>query len=102
MNTNKALWIALGVILLELGLWSRADQLDDAALLKLADAFNSDGVRKKLLAHATVRLAFFAGELYRDVVIACLKGTWQEQSIVDGFSNIVVTLEAISKGLHPE
>ena len=89
-------------MLLELGLWSRADQLDDSGLVKLAESYNADGVRKRLLTHATVRLAFFAGERYRDVVVGCLKGTWKEQPIANKFSDIVVVLEAICKGMRGE
>ncbi|KAH6869674.1 hypothetical protein B0T10DRAFT_361787, partial [Thelonectria olida] len=57
---------ALGVILLEIGLWSRADQLDNGALVTSNIAHSSVAVQNKLLKHAQIRLGFYAGDAFRD------------------------------------
>ncbi|KAF9776677.1 hypothetical protein IL306_005119, partial [Fusarium sp. DS 682] len=63
---------ALGVILLEIGLWSRADQLDNGVLVTSDMSRNPVAVQNKLLKHAHVRLGFYAGDTFRDTVVGCL------------------------------
>ncbi len=81
-------------MLLEIGLWSRADQLDKGALVAASMAQNPSAVQKKLLKHAQVRLGFYAGDAFRDAVVDCLTGQFRETNIVEAFSRIVEALEA--------
>ncbi|KAJ5150826.1 uncharacterized protein N7482_010078 [Penicillium canariense] len=88
---------ALGVILLEIGLWSRADQLDNGALVASNMAHSPVAVQNKLLKHAQVRLGFYAGDAFRDAVVACLRGQFHETNITEAFSGLVDRLEAAGK-----
>jgi hypothetical protein len=63
-------------------------------------AQNPAAVRERLLKHAHVRLAFHAGDRFRDAVVGCLAGTWQGRSVEDGFPDMVESLEAIANGLQ--
>jgi len=75
MSSNKA----LGVILLELGLWERVDQLDKGAVLAPGVAVDPWAVHQRIMKHASRRLGFYAGERYRDVVVGCLSGEWGQE-----------------------
>ncbi|RGP71271.1 kinase-like pk-like [Fusarium longipes] len=75
-----------GVILLEIGLWSRADQLDNGALVTSDMSRNPVAVQNKLLKHAHVRLGFYAGDTFRDAVVSCLTGQFHETNITEAFS----------------
>ncbi|KAF5701480.1 kinase-like (PK-like) [Fusarium mundagurra] len=82
-----------GVILLEIGLWSRADQLDNGALVASNMAHNTVAVQNKLLKHAHVRLGFYAGDTYRDIVVGCLTGQFRDIKTTEAFSGLVEELE---------
>jgi hypothetical protein len=87
-------YVALGVVLLEIGLWSRADQLDNGALLASNVAQSPVAVQNKLLKHAHLRLGFYAGDAFRDAVVGCLTGQFRETNITEAFPGIVERLEA--------
>jgi hypothetical protein len=98
----------LGVILLELGLWERVDQLDKGALLAPPMAADPWAVQQRILKHASRRLGFYAGDRYRDVVVGCLSGSWGEQGNSDGapseglprsFEEAVKALETVGREL---
>ncbi|KAJ0312472.1 hypothetical protein COL516b_001556 [Colletotrichum fioriniae] len=91
---------ALGVVLLEIGLWSRADQIDRGALVapEMEDKPKTTA-QTRLLKHADQRLAFFAGETFRDIAVACLAGNVGDASVVDSFSTIVENLEKLAKSV---
>ncbi|KAF4332072.1 kinase-like (PK-like) [Fusarium beomiforme] len=86
-----------GVMLLEIGLWSRADQLDNGALIASNMAHNPVAVQNKLLKHAHVRLGFYAGDTYRDVVVSCLTGQFRETETTEAFSELVERLKAAGR-----
>lgn len=62
---------ALGVILLEIGLWERVDTLDRGALASGTN-IEPQAVKAQLLLHVSQRLGFYAGEQYQSVVQKCL------------------------------
>lgn len=68
---------ALGVILLELGLWERVDTIDRGTLKDEA-ARGGLAVKKKLLKHTEQRLDFYMGTGYMKAVKICLSGTLDE------------------------
>ncbi|KAF8460060.1 hypothetical protein BDZ91DRAFT_432321 [Kalaharituber pfeilii] len=70
---------SLGVMLLEIGLWERADQLDRGRVAKLVDAGGME-VKKQLVKHAERRLGFYCGGSYRGVVLGCLEGVIKMRS----------------------
>lgn len=92
--------LALGVVLLEIGLWSRADQIDRGALVapEMEDKPKTTA-QTRLLKHADQRLSFFAGETFRDIAIGCLTGKMGDASVVDCFSTIVEKLEKLAKSV---
>jgi hypothetical protein len=99
---------ALGVILLELGLWERVDQLDKGVLLTPSVAVDPWAVQQRILKHANRRLGFYTGDKYRDVVVGCLSGSWGEQDGSDGvlsegvpksFDEAVNALESVGREL---
>lgn len=77
VEANKAIikLAALGVVLLEIGLWQRADTLarDGPELLSQPEA-----VSRKLKKHAKDRLGYTTGETFQKVVLACLNGDFIE------------------------
>ncbi|KAL0767360.1 hypothetical protein CaCOL14_010210 [Colletotrichum acutatum] len=91
---------ALGVVLLEVGLWSRADQIDKGTLVapEMEDKPKTTA-QTRLLKHAHQRLAFFAGETFRDITVGCLSGKIGDASVVDSFSTIVDNLEKLAKSV---
>lgn len=64
---------ALGVVLLEIGLWDPALKLQKKEFAN-ATAENASAVRRQLVKHAKVRLESKVGRKYRDLVIKCLTG----------------------------
>lgn len=64
---------ALGVVLLEIGLWKPAVSLQKSNFreARLSDRYL---IRKQLLHHAEHRLERRVGKRYKEVVIKCLKG----------------------------
>ncbi|KAH7127141.1 hypothetical protein B0J11DRAFT_296108 [Dendryphion nanum] len=64
---------ALGVMLLEIGLWEPAVSFERQGFKDWAD--EPDKVKERMLEHASKRLGFFAGEAYQRVVLGCLEGT---------------------------
>lgn len=87
------------MILLELGLWARADQLDKGLLVSEAMASDPAAVKRKLAKHTEVRLAFYAGDRFRSVVIGCLTGSWRERPVVEAFPDMVAELKMIAAEL---
>lgn len=85
--------VALGVMLLEIGLWSRADQLDNGYLIKNL-ASDPEGVKARLLRHADLRVGFFAGNGYREAVMGCLTGAMIDVPIEEAFPSVVKKLKA--------
>jgi len=73
--TNKS--VALGVVLLEIGLWQRAETLvgDEHQPLSQPEA-----VSQKLKKHAKIRLGYTTGETFQKIVLACLNGDFVESS----------------------
>lgn len=71
---------ALGVMLLEIGLWESLSHLDGGALLTpptdTTISETATATRTRLLKHAKRRLAFYAGERYQGVVLTCLEGSF--------------------------
>jgi hypothetical protein len=67
-------------MLLEIGLWESLTQLDGGALLKPGPnstvAETAESTYNRLLKHTNRRLAFYAGEKYQSVVLACLQGSF--------------------------
>jgi hypothetical protein len=68
---------ALGVVLLEIGLWEPAIKLEKNMF---AHANKGENVQRQLLKHASHRLESRVGAKYRDAVIKCLTG---EFGVVD-------------------
>jgi hypothetical protein len=64
------------VILLEIGLWERIDNLDKGALINRPDP-DPLTVATRLVKHATQRLGFYAGNRYKQVVLRCLSGDFE-------------------------
>jgi hypothetical protein len=62
---------ALGVVLLEIGLWESAITLEKNLF---AHASNAYAVQAQLKKHAARRLGSRVGEKYKDVVLKCLTG----------------------------
>lgn len=62
-------WYALGVVLLELGLWRKA-----LSLLKISNVADPTQVKSALVARAQSHLGYTAGSSYRNIVISCLQG----------------------------
>ena len=96
---------ALGVILLEIGCWRKASQLD-----KTGNHFelvnDEEMVRGELLTVANEMLPHMAGESFRQAVVACLEGSFDEISIQEkgvlglhkAFTSVV--LDALVKGAN--
>ena len=82
---------ALGVILLEIGLRSRADELDNGYLIKNV-ASHPKGVKDRLLRHADLRVGFFAGDGYREAVLGCLTGAMMNVPIEEACPAVVKRL----------
>ncbi|KAF4777592.1 hypothetical protein HER10_EVM0004241 [Colletotrichum scovillei] len=91
---------ALGVVLLEIGLWSRADQIDKGALVapEMEDKPKTTA-QTRLLKHAEQRLAFFAGETFQNIVVGCLAGKMGDVRVVDCFATIVGKLEKLANSV---
>ncbi len=81
-------------MLLEIGLWPRADRLDNGAPVAPHMAHDLVAVQNKILKHAQVRLGFYAGDMFREAVVGCLTGQFREANITEAFSVIVEALEA--------
>jgi hypothetical protein len=62
---------ALGVVLLELGMWRRATSIVKSQGTRPLDPFR---VRADLVERASKNLGYTAGAAYRDAVLRCLKG----------------------------
>ncbi|KAH8170863.1 serine threonine protein kinase [Sarocladium implicatum] len=75
---------SLGVVLLEIGLWTTAKQLyDDVVEYDYHGVVPGDGVppkkiREVFLQEARERLAHRLGPAYRDAVVACLSHEWHD------------------------
>ena len=67
---------ALGVVLLEIGLWEPAIKLEKNMF---AYASNSHAVQAQLIKHAQKRLESRVGRKYKDIVIKCLTGQFGVQ-----------------------
>jgi hypothetical protein len=67
---------ALGVVLLEIGLWEPAIKLEKNLF---AHASNSYAVQAQLIKHAQKRLESRVGRKYKDIVIKCLTGQFGVQ-----------------------
>ncbi|KAI0382882.1 hypothetical protein F5Y04DRAFT_279131 [Hypomontagnella monticulosa] len=61
---------ALGVVLLEIGLWQRAASLEKSGFANVRDP---QAIKKHLVRHAEKRLASKMGEKYKRVVLTCLQ-----------------------------
>lgn len=61
---------ALGVVLLEIGLWQQATSLEKSGFANVRDP---QAIKKQLLRHVEKRLASKMGEKYQQVVLTCLK-----------------------------
>ncbi|KAM0252318.1 hypothetical protein ACHAQJ_007811 [Trichoderma viride] len=61
---------ALGVALLEIGLWQPALSLEKTKFARV----RPDGIQKHFIRHAEKRLGAKMGEKYRAVVLSCLRG----------------------------
>ncbi|KAL8654237.1 MAG: hypothetical protein Q9226_003513 [Calogaya cf. arnoldii] len=73
---------ALGVILLEIGLWEPIINFDakkggEPVKERYRDAVTT---KDRLLRHTNKRLGFYAGEKYQDLVVKCLKGDFGDLS----------------------
>ncbi|KAI9692661.1 MAG: hypothetical protein M1820_009495 [Bogoriella megaspora] len=92
---------ALGVVLLEIGLWQRAITLEKNMFKTAHDPFV---IRAQLLKQASRRLGDKMGEKYQQVVIACLTGefgvqndTREDLKLQQAFrTNVVDVLEKIA------
>ena len=62
---------ALGVVLLEIGLWEPAIKLEKNMFAHARDGY---AIQSQLIKHATKRLESRVGKKYRDAVIKCLTG----------------------------
>ncbi|KAH8646464.1 hypothetical protein BGZ60DRAFT_553738 [Tricladium varicosporioides] len=95
---------ALGVVLLEIGLWEPALTLEKN---KFGYTKNSKAIRDQLRKHAESRLASRVGEKYKQVVLRCLSShfdviddTREDLKLQQAFrSNVVDVLEAAAKNV---
>ncbi|KAH8880499.1 hypothetical protein GQ53DRAFT_755051 [Thozetella sp. PMI_491] len=71
---------ALGVVLLELGMWRRATSFIDMDGARQLDPVH---VRNKLLRRATNHLSYTAGVAYRDIVLRCLRSDFEVNAPAD-------------------
>ncbi|KAI1085263.1 hypothetical protein F5B20DRAFT_521586 [Whalleya microplaca] len=65
---------ALGVVLLEIGLWQQATSLDKSGFAKVRDPHD---IKKQLVRHAEKRLASKMGEKYQRLVLTCLQNDFE-------------------------
>lgn len=77
---------ALGVVLLELGMWRRATTLVHHDASRIADPF---GITNSLAARARKHLGFSASSRYRNVVLRCLEGRFEPDHDVDNEAAVV-------------
>ncbi|KAI1804418.1 hypothetical protein F4811DRAFT_520533 [Daldinia bambusicola] len=61
---------ALGVVLLEIGLWQQATSLEKSGFARVRDPY---AIKKQLVRNAEKRLASKMGERYKQVVVKCLE-----------------------------
>ena len=94
---------ALGVILLEIGLWEPIINLDKKDGPPAERFPNGSSTRDRLLRHARKRLGFYAGEKYQDLVCRCLNGDSGDLKGDDmtGFKLQQMVTEGISHALGP-
>ncbi|KAH8672049.1 hypothetical protein BGZ60DRAFT_504986 [Tricladium varicosporioides] len=93
---------ALGVVLLEIGLWEPALTLEKNSF---ANVKNPKAVRDQLKKHAESRLASRVGEKYKNIVVRCLTGqfdvsndTKEDLKLQQAFrSQVVDVLEAAAE-----
>ncbi|EXJ70125.1 uncharacterized protein A1O5_07198 [Cladophialophora psammophila CBS 110553] len=91
---------ALGVILLEIGLWESVFSLQSHRFKNWRE--NPELVRQRILEHTRTRLAAAAGEEYAKVVLLCLtvKSPWEDDSGVEiqawFQTNVVESLEGVA------
>jgi len=71
---------ALGVVLLEVGLWRAAMGYE-----KWDPATPADEIRRALEEHAKQRLPHYMGQDYTDMVVACLQGSFEGGGRAGGF-----------------
>ncbi|KAF8853248.1 hypothetical protein BDZ45DRAFT_748759 [Acephala macrosclerotiorum] len=98
---------ALGVVLLEIGLWEPALTLEKN---KFGHTKNSKAVRDQLRKHAESRLASRVGDRYKKVVLRCLSShfdvvddTREDLKLQQAFrSNVVDILEAAAQNRDDE
>lgn len=76
-------YYSLGLVLLEVGLWHPVlkDYYGDPDQRKKLSA---SGFRKQYMAKYAPKLTFTVGEVYRDVVLACLDGSLASSTSTDG------------------
>jgi len=102
--TDGSSTTALGVMLLEIGLWERVVDLDRGALLSPTLAADPEAVRQRLAKHGKRRLAFYAGSKYADFVLFCLDndlsgGGTADQSMHERFSNGIADFCSLAQEL---
>jgi len=95
---------ALGVILLEIGIWERAQDMDRGALLAPKMANQPDAVRQRLLKHTDRRLALYIGTKYAEFTVFYMSAERpdnhaEEQSISEKVSQGLEYLDLFSKTL---
>ena len=97
-------FLALGVMLLEIGIWERVKDMDRGALLAPEMANQPDAVRQRLLKHANRRLEFYMGSRYAEFVVFCLSverpaNDAEEQSMMEKVSQGLEYLDALCETL---
>ena len=102
--TNVYDWLALGVILFEIGTWERVQDIDRHALAEPEVANRPESVRQRLLKHANRRLEFYMGRRYADLVVFCLSAEQtdsyeKEQKRLEKMSEEIEYLEQLSNAL---
>ena len=78
---------ALGVVLLELGLWRKASSIAKPPTTRSADPFQ---IRSILVERAKSHLGYSAGLAYRNLVLCCLQGHFDLGMLGAQFSSLVV------------
>jgi hypothetical protein len=85
-------------MLLEIGLWTSANQLDNGYLFKKL-ASDPTGVKDKFLKHADLRVGLFARDEYDEAVMGCLNGAIENVPIQEAFQRVVQKLKSVASSL---
>ncbi|KAH0430442.1 hypothetical protein CcaCcLH18_07822 [Colletotrichum camelliae] len=95
---------ALGVVLLEIGLWQPVLTLEKSGFSKVRDPH---AIKKHLIKHAEKRLGAKMGDKYQKIVLKCLKGdfevvddTKEDLKLQQAFRANVVDLVDVTFGCH--